>query len=101
MTELVAEFRQGTRRHLATLRRAAASGDADAMVFAAHTLRGNSGTIGARRVFALASKVEELAAAACTEEASTLIAPLETEYERIQGALDAAVAAGEAATSAS
>ena len=58
LAELITEFESGIARRLSSLRDAVRAGDTEAIVFAAHSIRGSCGTIGAMRMAALANHLE-------------------------------------------
>ena len=97
LAEIVEEFRLSTGRHVAAMRDAVREGDAEALRFAAHSLRGSSGTIGARGMAMLATCLEH-APAASRETGWPLIQRLEAEYEAVRRALDGFLPATAAAS---
>jgi len=97
LAEIVEEFRLSTGRHVAAMRDAVREGDAEALRFAAHSLRGSSGTIGARGMAMLAASLEH-APAASRETGWPLIQRLEAEYEAVRRALDGFLPATAAAS---
>ena len=94
--ELVGEFVDSVQRHTSGMRLAVLHGDAEGLVFSAHSLKGTCGIIGARRMAALSRQVEEKAYAG-GDETLPLIVRLEIEYAAVRIALDAAIS--DAATS--
>jgi HPt (histidine-containing phosphotransfer) domain-containing protein len=58
LVELVSEFETGINRRLAQLRDAVRANDAEAIGYAAHSIRGSCGTVGAMRMAALAHHLE-------------------------------------------
>jgi HPt (histidine-containing phosphotransfer) domain-containing protein len=58
LVELIAEFESGINRRLAELRTAVRTNDAEAIAYAAHSIRGSCGTVGAMRMSALAHHLE-------------------------------------------
>ena len=72
---------------VAALRRAASSGDSKSLYRIAHTLKGQSGSVGARRVEIVSRHLEERARRGEIEEADQLIAQLESELSRARQAL--------------
>jgi two-component system sensor histidine kinase/response regulator len=92
LAELVREFQQGVVRRLLAMRAAVEGGDGEALAFAAHSLRGSCGTIGARRMALIAGRLEDTPSAA-PETVEPLLRQLEAEYEAVRHALDAAVGA--------
>lgn len=63
--------------------------NADTLARAAHSLKGSSGQVGARRMFALCDIIEERSRAGSIEGAATLLLTLEEEFERVRLALEA------------
>jgi HPt (histidine-containing phosphotransfer) domain-containing protein len=96
ISELVGEFVDSVQRHTSGMRLAVLHGDAEGLIFSAHSLKGTCGIIGARRMAALSRQVEEKAYAG-GDETLPLIVRLEIEYAAVRTALDAAISA--AATS--
>lgn len=93
MTGVVSDFVDAVDRHLAGMRAALRSGDAAALEFAAHSLKGSCGIIGARRMAALSGHAETAAAARRAEDALPLVESLEREYPAVRSALEDALAA--------
>jgi two-component system sensor histidine kinase/response regulator len=91
LAELVGEFQQGVVRRLVALRAAVDGSDGEALVFAAHSLRGSCGTVGARRMALIAGRLEDTPSVA-PETVEPLLRQLEAEYEAVRHALDEAVA---------
>jgi HPt (histidine-containing phosphotransfer) domain-containing protein len=96
MDQLVGEFTDSVQRHTRGMRLAILHGDAEGLGFAAHSLKGSCGIIGARRMAAMTRQVEERASRT-GDETLPLVLAIEREYESVQIALDAALSA--AATS--
>ncbi|HEX4966087.1 MAG TPA: response regulator [Thermoanaerobaculia bacterium] len=84
---LVRTFAASSAGDLADLRRLATEGRWTDVERAAHRLKGGSGSLGAVRVAALCTAIEERVRAARTEEVAPLTAQLERELERAQEAL--------------
>jgi CheY-like chemotaxis protein len=63
--------------------------DADTLAKAAHSLKGSSGQVGARRMFALCDIIEERSRAGSIEGAAPLLLTLEEEFGRVCLALEA------------
>jgi HPt (histidine-containing phosphotransfer) domain-containing protein len=87
LAELVAEFRDSALRRVTALRDAVRTGDAEALKFAAHSLRGSCGTLGASGMAALAARLEDLPPAS-PEEGLPIVDRLQAEYEVVRRALD-------------
>ena len=88
LAELSEEFRQGVGRQVAAIRVAVGSGDTAGLKFAAHSIRGSCGTLGACGMAAIAGRLED-APPTSPEAGWPLIERLETEYEAVRRALEA------------
>jgi HPt (histidine-containing phosphotransfer) domain-containing protein len=86
--EIVSDFRQSAAQKIATIRGAIGTGDARALEFEAHSLKGNSATLGASRVAAVASLLEVLGREGRVTEAAELAALLGDELCAFGRALD-------------
>jgi len=86
LAELVAEFESGVARRMAALRDALRANDLEALGFAAHSLRGSCGTVGAMRMAALANDLEY--GKPTRTQRRALVRQLETEWDAVQSALD-------------
>src|SRR5437867_2806143 len=87
LAELSEEFQKGVGGQVAALRDAFRSGNTQALTFAAHSLRGCCGTIGANGMAALARSLED-APPADPATGWPLIQRLEAEYEAVRRALE-------------
>src|SRR5216110_6625 len=87
LAELLTEFREGVERKVRALEDAVRVGDADALAFAAHGLRGSCGTVGAVRMAALATELEDHTPASA-EDRWALVGWIEAEYGLVGKALD-------------
>ena len=96
MAQLVGEFTESVQRHTRGMRLAILHGDAEGLGFAAHSLKGSCGIIGARRMASMSGEVEENAYRAAGETLPMVVS-LEIEYQAVRIALEAAVS--EASTS--
>jgi HPt (histidine-containing phosphotransfer) domain-containing protein len=85
LAELVTEFEDGVTRRLAGLRDAVRTGDVEARAFAAHSLRGSCGTVGAMRMAALANHLEY--GSPTPSQARALVRQLRLEWDAVQRAL--------------
>jgi HPt (histidine-containing phosphotransfer) domain-containing protein len=74
---------------IAKLKRAAGASDAAEIANAAHTLKSSSANLGATGLTRLCGDIEASARADVTEQASTLVAQVETEFCSVQAALAA------------
>jgi HPt (histidine-containing phosphotransfer) domain-containing protein len=86
LAELVTEFEEGVTRRLAALRDAVRTGDVEAVVFAAHSLRGSCGTVGALRMAALANHLEY--GSPTPSQIRALVRQLRLEWDAVRRALD-------------
>ena len=86
LAELVTEFDAGVTRRLAVLRDAVRLGDVEAVVFAAHSIRGSCGTVGAMRMAALANHLEY--GSPTPSQARALVRQLRLEWDAVRRALD-------------
>jgi HPt (histidine-containing phosphotransfer) domain-containing protein len=87
LAELSEEFQKGVGGQVAALRDAFRDGNTQALTFAAHSLRGCCGTIGANGMAALARSLED-APPADPATGWPLIQRLEAEYEAVRRALE-------------
>jgi HPt (histidine-containing phosphotransfer) domain-containing protein len=86
LVELVAEFETGINRRLVQLRDAARTHDSEAIAYAAHSIRGSCGTIGALRMASLANHLEY--GQPTRPQITALVRQLGTEWEAVRRALD-------------
>ena len=87
LTELVEIFVEDAEPRLVALREAVASGDVETVERAAHTLKGSSGNMGARRMSEIASSLQDAGTSGDLSEAASLLEDLEFEYARVKPAL--------------
>ncbi len=85
---LVRTFRQDVPSRLDALRAAAASRDANDLALAAHALKSSSGSVGAKRMFAVCAALEQAARGGKTEGAEQAIDQLAAEFTRVIFAYD-------------
>ena len=94
-TDLVAElagmFMNDARSGLRTLEDAIQNGDAPAVERVAHTLKGSSGSMGARGISSLCVRFEEIGASGDLTQCPGLLARLKEELVRVGRALEAEV----------
>jgi HPt (histidine-containing phosphotransfer) domain-containing protein len=83
LAELVDELLQDAPTQLASLREAATSGDATAASRAAHTLKGNSRTFGARELASLCQGAETAAGAGDLEAVLSGLDEIDREWRRV------------------
>jgi HPt (histidine-containing phosphotransfer) domain-containing protein len=92
MDQLVGEFTDSVQRHTRGMRVAILHGDAEGLGFAAHSLKGSCGIIGARRMAAMTLQVEESVSRG-GDETLPLVLAIELEYKAVRIALDATLSA--------
>jgi PAS domain S-box-containing protein len=80
---LVRTFKQDVPSRLDALRAAAASGDANDLALAAHALKSSCGSVGARRMFAVAATLEQKVRAGRLEGVNASIEQLAAEFPRV------------------
>jgi len=92
-SELIADldevFSSDTPPRLANLRVAVESGDAGAVERIAHTLKGGSANMGARRMAGICEELQKAGVSKDLAEALDLLDQLEAEFERVRWALAA------------
>lgn len=84
---VIESFRRRTPEMLHTLRQAVAAGERPQLELVAHTLKGLSGTVGARRVQALCERLENNARDGALNDTSPVLDRLEEEFVRVDTAL--------------
>lgn len=89
LAELIAEFQSGVVKRMAAMHQAVRTGDAQALGFAAHAMRGSCGTLGAKSMASIARRLEDLPPGE-TKQGWSLVHRLEAEYEAVIRALDLA-----------
>jgi CheY-like chemotaxis protein/HPt (histidine-containing phosphotransfer) domain-containing protein len=87
LADLIGLFQQETPPLLDSIRDAVATGNADKLRAAAHTLKGSSGSLGARGLAALCADLERVGRSGSVAGAAALLAPLAAEYARVCVAL--------------
>ena len=87
VSELIATFLSEAPGLVAALQRARASGDAEELRRAAHTLKSNGRTFGANRFADACQELEERADAGDLDAAAALVDGIEAEYRRVEEAL--------------
>jgi PAS domain S-box-containing protein len=83
LQQLIRIFRTDARPLMASIKRSAAAGEADALRRSAHALKGSLGTIGAPRVADTARRLELLAQAADFVNASAVVSQLDDEMRQL------------------
>ncbi|HKR66936.1 MAG TPA: Hpt domain-containing protein, partial [Thermoanaerobaculia bacterium] len=81
-------FREDVPSRLDALRAAAASGDAHELALAAHALKSSSGSVGAKRMYTVASTLEQSARAQQLGGAPEAIDQLAAEFKRVMATYD-------------
>ncbi len=89
LKEILENYLAETPRRLERLRAALAEGNAEELVFVAHSLKGSSGQLGAQRMAALCTELEELGRSLDLTGAAPLLADLEQEFARVEPLLQA------------
>lgn len=89
LAELIADFYDDTEQQLDTVGEALASGDAESLRRAAHSLKSTSASFGAQRMSLLCRKLEEMGKTGELDGGSELTAQIEAEFQQVRGALDA------------
>jgi len=85
---LVRTFREDVPSRIDALRAAASSGDANDLALAAHAMKSSSGSVGAKRMLAMASSLEQSARAGRLDGAEDAIEQLSAEFRRVVVAYD-------------
>ncbi len=93
LDRLQASFARDTPVRLQALRDALAAGDADAVAFNIHTLKGSAANLGAVEVVELCGRIESLPAAAAAGIVEPLLGELEHSAARAQAELTLLAAA--------
>lgn len=86
LAELITEFESGIARRLSSLRDAVRAGDTEGIEFAAHSIRGSCGTVGAMRMAALANQLEY--GKPERRQVVALVRQLTLEWDAVRRALD-------------
>lgn len=89
IAELVDAFRDEAPARLAELRSGMESGDLAVVGRAAHTLKSNAFTFGARELGEVCQELESAARDGRSDDAAPLVARVEPEWSRVRPALDA------------
>ena len=94
-TDIVAElagiFLDDARPRLSALEEAVQNGDAPAVESLAHTLKGSSGNMGARRMSALCARMEDAGASEDLSQSFRLLERLKEEFGRVNRAFEAEI----------
>ena len=94
LDRLQASFARDTPVRLQALRDAVAAGDADAVAFNLHTLKGSAANLGAVEVVELCGRIESVPAGAAAGIVEPLLTELEHGAARAQAELTLLAAAG-------
>jgi len=88
---LVKAFRQDVPSRLDALRAAIASADAHELALAAHALKSSSGSVGAKRMYAIAAALEDKARDGRIDGAEASVDQLAAEFSRVMAAYNGIV----------
>ena len=88
LSELGQMYLDNARSGLATLQKALEEGDASTVQRVAHTLRGSSSNMGAKRMASLLAKLQDVGASQIISDGPELLERLEAEFERVRPALE-------------
>jgi CheY-like chemotaxis protein len=89
ITELIDKFLAEAPARLATLRQAAARGDTDPFIRAAHSLKGSAGVVGAKTMSARCQALEERARGGSMDAVAEDLEALDEDYRSVAAALAA------------
>ncbi len=84
---IIEVFLEDTPTYLGSLEDAVATGDAQALADGAHKIKGSARNLGANRLAAACSQLEEMTRSGSTDGATELLSSLVTEYELVKAAL--------------
>jgi len=87
--ELIQVFLRDSENRIDGLKAAADAGDREALERLAHTLKGSSGNLGARKMMRLCDAIETRARDGEAFDSTPMVADLEREFGRVRGALGA------------
>lgn len=88
VAELISIFLELSPQRLAALRQAMDGGDGEQLWKVAHALKSSSASLGAMRLSALCSELEDMGRDGRLEEAAEKVARAEEEYEKVKRALE-------------
>jgi HPt (histidine-containing phosphotransfer) domain-containing protein len=91
LAELVEMYLTDTPPKLDALHEALTRGDSDAVAQLAHTVKGSSGSLGAKRMAVLCAELEEQGRRRNLSEAAGILSQVSREYQTACRALEAAV----------
>jgi HPt (histidine-containing phosphotransfer) domain-containing protein len=89
VADLAGMFLEDARSRLEVVEEALQKGDAPAVERAAHTLKGGSGSMGAKGMSGLCAQLEDVGASGDLSQGSELLVRIEKELGRVQRALEA------------
>lgn len=92
LSQLLVSFAEGTQPLIDDLRAATNIRDRKAIVHAAHTLKGTSLTIGAKRLGALSAEIERLGRAEQLDDLEPLVATMQDEFDLAREAAEREIA---------
>jgi HPt (histidine-containing phosphotransfer) domain-containing protein len=88
LADLTRTFREDAPQRIALLREALGAGDAGSVAIGAHSIRGSAGALGAMRLHATATQLEEAAESGSLEGCGALVDALESDTARAIDALE-------------
>jgi HPt (histidine-containing phosphotransfer) domain-containing protein len=94
LSELTEMFFDDASSRLATLHEAVEGDDAQSLEHVAHALKGSSGSMGATRMAAICTELQDAGASGDLSRAPALLEQLEDEFGRVRPALEAETATG-------
>ena len=89
LAELIDLYLEDAPARIEAVKLAFTQGDAKALALAAHTLKGSSGNLGAKRIAALAGLLEEQGRLGSTTKAGPILQQLEREFALVRKTLEA------------
>ena len=87
LAEILQVFLEEVPKRIRALDAAAAAGDVSQVARLAHSLKGSSGNVGARSLFDVAQRIDDLAKAGDLPRVTPLVATLTGEYHRVELAI--------------
>ena len=88
LTMLIEQYLAEAALRMAEVKDAVDRRDAAALRLAAHSLKGNSGTVGAKKLASVCGELETLARDTALDGTPALLIKLEEEFTRVRGALE-------------
>ncbi len=86
--DVIDQFLKDAPKRLAAIREGARSGDLKALEKASHALKGASGNIGAKALWAICEKIEEMAREGSTDKIGAPLGVLEEEFGKLEEELE-------------